>query len=155
MALKYVSADDEGDYENIAYSVADRTELVFGVSACKEVRIALSEIPGITTRNTYELCIGEFENSMTILKDAFSGQSLVEAYTTEILNCSGTRMFWVSWAVGTLSFGRGTTVQQNRLLYFKDANAHHVNAVSVKTPVGVVGNFTFEHFGGKYNGSLI
>lgn len=148
MSLKYVSADDEGDYGNIAYSVSDRSGLVFGVSACKEVRVALSEIPGITTRYTYELLIGASENSATVLQDPSNGQTLARVNTAEILNCSAMRMFWISWAAGAVSFGKGTVVEQGRLLHYKDIIFRPVNAVSVMTPVGVLGNFTFEHFGG-------
>jgi hypothetical protein len=148
-SLKYVSANDEDTYENFAYSVSGRTGLVFGVNACKDVHLALSEIPGITTRYTYELVIGTSDNSFTVLRDAVNGQMLTQSNTAEILHCTMTRMFWISWAADAISFGSGTVLEQSRLLYFKDSNSHPVNAVSVMTPLGVLGNFTFEHYSGK------
>lgn len=148
-SLKYVSASDEDTYDNFAYSVSGRTGIVFGVSACKDVRLALSEIPGISTRYTYELVIGTSDNSITVLRDAVNGQTLTQSNTSDILHCTLTRMFWISWAGGAISFGSGTVLERSRLLYFKDSSSHPVNAVSVTTPIEVPGNFTFEHYSGK------
>ena len=150
MSLKYISPSEEGDYENIVYSVSDRTELVFAVSACKDVHVALSEIPGILTRFTYELIIGASENSMTVLRNGINGPTLTQSSTSNILNCSSQRLFWLSWAGGVVSFGSGLVVQQSRVLYYKNPSPHSVNALSVMTPGGVLGNFTFENFAGKF-----
>jgi hypothetical protein len=99
--------------------------------------------------------VGVSDNTITILRDVTSGQTLAQMNTAGILSCESQRSFWVSWAEGTVSFGSGTVVEQNRVLYFKDPNFHPVNALSVKTPVGILGNFSFEHFGGKVSTSCM
>jgi len=149
ISLKHVSATDEGDYQNIVYSVSDRTGLVFGVTACRDVHIALSEIPGILTHSTYELVIGVAGVSGAILRNGINGQTLTETNTAYLLDCTEMRMFWLSWAAGTISLGKGTVVAQNRILFLKDASFKGINAISVMTPVGVLGSFTFEHFSGN------
>jgi hypothetical protein len=147
-SFKYISEEDDNSFQNIIYSVSDQSELVFGVMACKEAHVALSNVPGIVTHLTYELVIGMADNSLTALKNGVDGPLLSQTSSPGILDCDTVRMFWISWAGGAISFGKGTIPESNRVLYYKDPSSHSINALSVMTPIGVKGNFTFGRVAG-------
>jgi hypothetical protein len=139
---------DDSDYDNIGYSVSGRSGLLFGVAACNDVHVALTETPGVQTRRAYELVIGASGNSQTLLKDASSGSSLAQVSSANILSCNAVKSFWLSWTNASVSFGTGTVLEVGRVLYHRDPNLYAISAISVKTPYGVVGNFSFERFTG-------
>ena len=142
-SFKYISSETNTTFNDMVFSTAGRTDLVFSVLACKEARVALSQIPGVLTHYTYELVIGTQENSLTVLKNGIDGPTLTQVTTPGILDCAVNRNFWITWKDGTLSFGNGTVPEGNRILYHRDSNMYPINAVSVMTPLGVKGNFTF------------
>lgn len=142
---------DEVLYNPLMFSLNDRTDVVLAVSACQDAQIALSEVPGVLAHRTYEVIIGAIDNTKTILRGSVGGSSLTEVNTPQILNCTASRLFWISWRSGDISVGRGSVPQQNRFLYFRDPNWHQVTSMSLLTPSGVNGRWSVGNIAGEYS----
>jgi len=151
-----VTEENEADYGTLAHSVTDKKELVLSIQACRDASIALSEIPGIYTHRSYELVIGADGNTYTSLRNGTDPTKILfQSETLNILDCLIPRQFWLSWNKNTLSFGKGTIPEQNRILYYRDVNIHTINAISIRTPLSVRGVWAFYSFTGKCSCHLL
>jgi len=148
--INHVTGREIEGYDSLMFSLKDTKDIVFGLSACRDAQMAFSKVPGIREFSTYELVIGAQGNTKTLLRKSMDGTIVAQVDTSEILDCSLVRMFWVTWRVaGELSFGIGPVVGQGRLLYFKDPSPHEINALSVSTPPVVRGVWKFYHLAGE------
>ena len=67
--VDYTTPQDGHLHGDFMLSTTDRDSLVLSVAACEDARVALMEIPGILTQNTYEVVFGTDNNRATIIKD--------------------------------------------------------------------------------------
>lgn len=141
-------ADDERVYGDLIYTLTDKSHIIISVSACRDASIALSEVPGIFSHNTYEIVIGGNTNTVTVLRSSVRGANVIEVQTPGILDCWNSRSFWISWTRSTLSFGKGGVVEQNRVLYHRSVQ-HPINGLSVMTPYSIQGIWSFRTFSGN------
>jgi len=147
-SVQHVTDADGDIYGSLQYSLTDKMELIIGVHACRDATIALSEIPGILAHRTYELVIGANDNTQTILKRGVKGAAIFIAETPGILDCQTSRILWATWNKDGISFGKGSVVGQNRVLFYKDVAFHQISALSVMTPLTVRGVWGFYTFSG-------
>lgn len=142
LGFAHQTGGESGDsYSRILMSVVGANEFVFGVAACRDAYIAMSQVPGIYTHFTYELVIGAQDNTETMLYSAVGGNLLKSAMTPQILSCDTVRLFWLSWRNGQISFGKGIVPEVGALFTVNDAQWHAVNSLSFMTPPGVTGYF--------------
>ena len=72
--IDYTTPEDGHLHGDFMLSTTDRDSLVLSVAACEDARVALMEIPGILTQNTYEVVFGHNNNRFTIIKEGVRGQ---------------------------------------------------------------------------------
>lgn len=137
-------------YSSFVNSVSGSDSVVFGVKACKDARLALSEIPGITTYNTYEVIIGFDSNTQCSIATSVGAEPVVSAYAHNALDCEVLKYFWVSWRKNALELGFGSAVGSGTILRWASAVMHPVNAISVMTPEEVSATWEFRVAQGKF-----
>jgi hypothetical protein len=54
----------------------------------------------------FEIVIGGWSNSQSVIRDRPKGPNLVTAYTAGILSATQYRYFWVAWGDGKIRVGR-------------------------------------------------
>ena len=126
-------------------SVRDVTSVTFRLRACNDAHVALSETKGITAIRAYEVKIGSSGNKISAIKDGPQGRSLVTKSTKDILSCSQSRWFWLSWpTVGTVYFGEGRYVGENVVMSVNNIiEAYNVKALGISTGWGATGTWQF------------
>ena len=120
-------------YEHAWYSSSTHTSVVFKVEACAEAHVALSKYVGITSISAYEVVIGGYNNKLSAVRSSVSGADEKTAITDDILSCSEPRWFWISWTGGELHFGKGTIVEEDVVISWKEANIGWVEGVGITT----------------------
>ncbi|KAI0235762.1 hypothetical protein LSAT2_013711 [Lamellibrachia satsuma] len=106
----------------------------FQVLACHDVTVALSAVPGVTDRQTYEVLIGGAQNNLSEIRTHDSGQPAAQNTTPGLLDCDEYRPFWIMWEDGDIVVGRGRVLGEQIFVQLKNPqNSHEVRGVSVKT----------------------
>ena len=98
-----VTTGQDNKYDQFWFTIHDRTSLAFRVQGCSDVRLALSELPGIFSSDTYEVIIGGSANSMYAIKDVVGGGTVATSQRTDILDCLAFSDFWISWTNGKVA----------------------------------------------------
>ena len=143
--------DGSYDYYRYHRTVAGENAVVVGIQACSDGHIGLSEVPGLSSLNMYEVVIGGWSNTKSVIRRARQGDIEVEASTPEILSCNSFKFFWVTWEDGIIEVGAGGIIGQTRLLYFKDPNPYTVNSITLTTADGHEGAFVYAENTGDSN----
>lgn len=92
-----VSGDDYIVYtpDTYGYGVSMFTTLLgqvlFEVTACSDVFMALSLVPGDLSKDSYEIAIGAESNSRTFIRSRVGGQIMASAATPRVLSCTESR----------------------------------------------------------------
>ena len=130
-----------------------KPHVIFGLRACQEAILTLSQLTRVTVALTYFVKIGTRNNTATEIMEKFVDQEGTVVDTPNILSCDETRMFWVRWGDGVVSMGAGSVVGKDTVIShtFEDSMAHGVSAVSVNTLNGVNGQWQFKAYEGKLN----
>lgn len=116
----------------------------FDVMACNDAHIALSR-DKIDTANTYEIVIGGWSDSQSVIRDCKQCAHMdTAAHQNHPVDCSQYRSFWVSWTNNIIKVGKGHDVGKNRFLIWNDTSPHDVNYVAVATGFGATGIWKFE-----------
>lgn len=134
---------DGNTYDSFITSVAAAEHVVFGVKACQEARLALTEIPGITTRTAYEVTIGAQDNTKCSIASSVRGDIKQEVACSGALSCDNIKYFWISWHDGRVEVGMDSTVGSRRMMTWTPPGMHTINAVSVMTPEETRGTWEF------------
>ena len=143
--------DGSYDYYRYHKTVTGETAVVVGIQACSDGHIGLSEVPGLSSLNMYEVVIGGWSNSKSVIRRARQGHIEVEASTPDILSCNSMKFFWVTWEDGIIEVGAGGIIGQTRLLYFKDPDPYTVNSITLATAGGHEGIFAYGQNTGSKN----
>ena len=147
-----MNTDGTYDYERYHVVTSGRTHMAFTLQACSDSHVGLSEVPGLASYNMYEVVIGGWENSKSVIRRQVQGTILAERQTPNILKCDETRYFWISWADGLIEMGSGAAIGQHRLIYYQDPDPYTVNSLTLDTASGFSGVYTFgiASFSGEY-----
>ncbi|ELU12989.1 hypothetical protein CAPTEDRAFT_114549 [Capitella teleta] len=123
---------------------------MFGVRACHSARIALSTFYGNTDTQTYEVVIGGWENTKTVIRRSVAGDIVEEVDTPDILSCDHLRIFWIKQERdGLLQIGEGSNIGNNVVLSWNDADPYDVASVSLSTGHGARGEWQVLHVQGE------
>jgi len=118
--------------------------ITFDFQACSDVKLALSTNPFITTDNVYEIIIGGWVNTKSVIRRGLFGTQLAESNITNLVSCTESRSFWVGWENGNMTVGRGSVYGQEVFMFYNDLNPHIVTAVSLSSGINDVGNGTYQ-----------
>ncbi len=111
-----------GDYNQVGWlTMRERNSLVFGVKACHDAFLILSEHLGNTVGGTFEIVLGtQMDNTSAIFRDG-NFVPLVTVPTPGILSCDDMRFFWVSYNTGLISVGYGFTPGTATFMSYDDS----------------------------------
>lgn len=143
-------------YDFAWYNLPGRTSVVFKIKACGDAYVALSMYTGVTSTDTYEVVIGGFNNKRSEIRMEPGGQHVAEADTAEILSCSESRAFWISWDNNEVLVGKGASVGYEVFLAWREVNPHPVEGVSIATGQDsgqLGGTWEFTDIPGRFNSS--
>jgi len=87
----------------------------------------------------YEIVIGGWGNSWSVIRESNQGANQVSASTSQIVSGNEDREFWASADNGLVQFGRGSIVGEQVVLSWQDPNPHEAIYVGVMTGWGATG----------------
>lgn len=149
------NSEEQGDYNRFLLTVPDRTDLVFGLAAGSDGHIGLSEHPGISTRNMYEIVLGGWDNQRSAIRRSIQGDILAEASTVGILDRNNINIFWISWLDGIIKLGSGSVVGNGLIVEYRDPSPYKVNSVAMTTSSGYTGTWALGRVSGEYTRSVL
>lgn len=141
---------DQYVYDQVWLSVIDQNSVVFKARACSDVHVGLARYPGISYVEMYEVVIGGWDNSKSVIRTGMQQSPKAELDERDMVDCEKSRPFWVSWIDGRIAFGRGTIVGSREYLYWQDPNPHEVTGVGITNAAGYNGTWEFGLPGRKY-----
>ena len=135
-------------YDTAWLVVADETSFVFRVRACSDANVLL----GMYIRNSYvkyaEVRIGMAANTQSAI--FIEGVQVTQTTTVNMLDCSLSSYFWVSWNHGLLAFGTGSMPEVEVLLTATNPLPFEVEAVALDTGNRQQGVWGFGEVEGKW-----
>lgn len=103
--------------------------------------------------HSYEVVIGGWDNSRSVIRATPHGDIEEEAETIGILDCDVYKTFWLSWAGGHIEVGTGAEVGSKRFMHWVNPNVQwNVTAVGVSTGYDREGDWSFITNQGYYCG---
>ncbi|XP_067668468.1 uncharacterized protein [Haliotis asinina] len=119
------------------------TSFTFQVRAESNVHVALLQEDGVTCSNTYEIVIGGWKNTQSVIRKGRHNDQRVTARHRP-LSATEFRDFWISWNDGVISVGTGMTVDVGRFMSWRDPSPQSVRYIAVSTGCGSTGLWQFE-----------
>lgn len=135
---KYHYMHDQG------LDITGQTSIVFQVMNCNDAHVALSQTKGDDAHNTYEIVLGGWGNTQSVIRDCKQCHNFATAHTNHFDSCQTYRTFWISWANGVIKVGRESLVGHNMFMSWRDPTPHPVNYIAFATGWGAVGKWKFE-----------
>ncbi|XP_046568666.1 C3 and PZP-like alpha-2-macroglobulin domain-containing protein 8, partial [Haliotis rubra] len=99
------------------------TSFKFKVRASNDAHVALLQEDGVTNRNIYEIVIGGWRNTQSVIRTGMQHANRVTARHRP-LSATQFRDFWISWDSGVISVGTGTAVGAGRFMSWRDPSPH-------------------------------
>ncbi|XP_048243111.1 C3 and PZP-like alpha-2-macroglobulin domain-containing protein 8 [Haliotis rufescens] len=119
------------------------TSFKFKIQASNDAHVALLTYDGETGQNMYEIVLGGFSNTRSIIRNSRQGTNRVETFHSP-LSSTEFRDFWISWEGGVISVGTGTTVGAGQFMTWTDPAPNEVNYLAVTTGFGSSGSWQFD-----------
>ncbi|XP_046556761.1 uncharacterized protein LOC124265984 [Haliotis rubra] len=119
------------------------TSFKFKVRASSDAHVALLQDDGVTDRYIYEIVIGGWRNTQSVIRTGMQHDNRVTARHRP-LSATRFRDFWISWDSGVISVGTGTAVGAGRFMSWRDPSPHPVRYIAVSTGWGSTGVWRFE-----------
>ncbi|XP_046564874.1 uncharacterized protein LOC124273644 [Haliotis rubra] len=119
------------------------TSFKFKVRASNDAHVALLQDDGVTDRYIYEIVIGGWRNTQSVIRTGMQHDNRVTARHRP-LSATRFRDFWISWDSGVISVGTGTAVGAGRFMSWRDPSPHPVRYIAVSTGWGSTGVWRFE-----------
>lgn len=138
MAFLRIITPDSSEYR---YFPITKSRLRLSVQTAHDARISLRTHLGGDS-NVYEIIIGGWGNTMSVIRRNNEDHNVAEAETRNILGAQHMCNIWIQWFCdGTLNIGR-----QNGevFLSYKDRNPFVINYIGVSTAWGATGEFLIE-----------
>lgn len=111
--------------------------------ACTDMKVALSRDPQVTDSNVYEIIVGGWTNTQSVIRRGLGGDTVATVATPDILSCSESRPFWIGWQNGNITVGRGNVTGQESFMSYADPAPYVIAAVSLASGYDGNGNGTY------------
>ncbi|VDI12235.1 Hypothetical predicted protein [Mytilus galloprovincialis] len=127
--------------------ISDKESFSFHVQACNDVHVALlpKDYGNITDESAlYEIVIGAYRNTRSIIRKRKQGQSMVERERIGYLNCTKVRQFNIDWSNGNISVRyimKNSTVET--IMAWLDPAPLMIIDAAITTGFGATGSWTF------------
>ncbi|XP_013106607.2 uncharacterized protein LOC106086465 [Stomoxys calcitrans] len=133
--MKFVKTPNEKKYK---YYPAQGEIFTFNVCCTNDCHISLSTHMDWVTP-IYEIAIGGWSNSKSIIRLIGKEPNVVAAITPNIVNPNEMRGFWVSWDNNVIQVGR--TGESVPFMSYKDVNLFDIKYVGICTAFGSTGTW--------------
>lgn len=118
--------------------------IVFHVRACNDAHVGLfKSLPSPNIRRFYEIVIGGWGNTKSVIRDRRQGKALVQHDGT-LLNCNVYRQFWISWQGQMLKVGQGKEINKRIIMEYPMRLYFDVQYVAITTGYGSEGRWLFQ-----------
>ena len=147
-----VRIDTPNDYHYIylndhGVDIQGHNNISFRVRAGNDAHIALSLDKNNWDTHTYEIVIGGWKNSRSVIRRC--DQCLPKSnFVHSPLNASEFKPFWISWTNGDIRVGTGTELFAKEFLRWRDNDPEEIRHIGVSTGWGSNGTWVFG--AGKY-----
>lgn len=123
--------------------------MTFTVLTCNDATLLLSENSTDQTNNIFEIVLGGWTNSKSVIRNATQGSALVSTSHSP-LSCTATRAFYIRWDLNILRIGNltgqsGAWTPASPFLTWNMTSTHKINYVFVAS-WDKPGNWTFGEF---------
>lgn len=117
--------------------------LVVGIRACSGAQLALGLLPLTTTVSTYQIIIGGWGNTKSVIRTSVAAEEDGEAsvQTPDILACDEIKMFWIGWSSTKLSVGYGEVPFKAEFMGLAVDHLDHITNVGFSTGFGSSGDW--------------
>lgn len=143
-----VNSTSRQSFWTLHHSTTNSKEVKFKVKSSNDAILALLTVTNNLKAPHYELTIGAQGNTISQLKaKSVNGEFSVQVDTPQILDSGSFLPFWITWINGTVQFGKGDVVGQNRLLSYMDplpAYRKDVHAVAVASGGNAFAEWEFQ-----------
>nr|XP_034303094.1 collagen alpha-3(VI) chain-like [Crassostrea gigas] len=120
----------------------DRTNITFRARAKHDISLALGSEDSSTSGTHYEIVIGGFTNSKSLIRFAIGGTECVN-YNGSPLSESFFDEFWVSWTGGSVRVGTGSSIGSETFMTCPHSTPYTVNFIWIMTGYGSSGEWRF------------
>lgn len=129
---------------DLGLDVTTTSSVTFTVKACNDAHIALSSVKGDDSKDTYEIVIGGWWDSQSVIRDCKQCAHMAEVrHPSHPVSCTEARPFWISWSNNYIRVGTGNSVGLQQFMSWDDPSPHPVNYIAVSTGFGSTGDWTF------------
>lgn len=138
--------NDENIYYNDTWYAleASVTKISVRVRACHSARLSLAQTLHDQSSNAYEVVIGGYDNTLSLIRKQVGGDIEASSETPGILSCDRMREFYISWEDGIVSLSSDKDLAHS-LVAWHDDNPHSVHFLSVSTGWGATGEWEIPH----------
>lgn len=125
--------DGKGEFKSHRWTLA-KTYFTFEVMACSDAQIMLAHIPGSYDSEAYRIDLGTEGNKKTTITKLPAGSDPPprSVDTPGILNCTGTKPFWITIGGTSFVIGQGP-VGMNVITSFDDISMLKLNEIALAT----------------------
>jgi len=103
--------------------VSKKSSVTFRVRAAADAHIALSNVYGDTERRTYEIVLGGWNNTKSVIRFGGQGPSVAEADTPQLLDSDEFKSFWIKWEKSCLQVNLACMILNK---YIESSNSFYV-----------------------------
>lgn len=117
--------------------------VTFEFQACTDLKVALATNPHVTSDNVYEITVGGWANTKSVIRRGLFGSEVASGMTPDVLSCTVARPFWIGWDRGNITVGRGYVIGGEVFLFYEDPSPYLVTSVSLTSGYNGDGNGTY------------
>jgi Farnesoic acid 0-methyl transferase len=126
-----VYTNDTNPSDNIVMTT-ERKTFVFDTTACRDITIILSHVPGTVDSYGYKISLGVAGNTKSVIQKMLPEQENHEFSTHNILPCDEDgRSLWLSWIDGVIKVGTGRNYTLDPVFQWTDSRPYTLNAISI------------------------
>ncbi len=144
MFISELNTTDLYSYTDSTLTFDDSPVALVEVKACNDAFIALCFTQSLYTENVYEINIGGWKNTKSIIRNKPNYYAtILTEYQGAVLDCNVAKKFWLSWESGLIRVGFGHVVGESLMMEYDHPNPHPTpRYVGVSTGYGSTGTWT-------------
>lgn len=110
--------------------IRGKNNVTFKVQSCRDVHIGLAARYNDTDHDFYEIVLGGWANSMSVIRRQKQGSHVVEAHHHPD-DCNHLRPFWISWIGGRIAVGTGSRMGYGEFMNYTDPHPYDISYLAV------------------------
>jgi hypothetical protein len=115
-----LNMNDDYTYKDTGLTLSTCTSLVFHLKIATDAYLALTPTKGNYDGKIYEIVIGAFSNTCSIIRVAKQDNMVASGSSPNILDADSFRPFWISWSNNNIIVGKGAVVGDDILVAYDE-----------------------------------